>query len=97
VPQALDEYDRDDDRDGDDDDDSLDEDPLESDQDPDDDLDPEESVPCPFCKKLIHEDADVCPRCGNFVGAADAPRRVPMVIWIGFALAILCVLVWVLR
>ena len=95
MASAVDE----DDRDGwdDDDGDSVDEDPLESDQYPPDDLDPEESVPCPFCKKLIHEDADVCPRCRNFVGAADVSRRVPMVIWIGVALAILCVLVWVLR
>jgi hypothetical protein len=45
----------------------------------------------------INEDADVCPRCGNFVGAADAPRRIPPIIWMGVALALLCVLIWVLR
>ena len=94
MANAVDEDDRDewDDDDG----DSVDEDPLESDQDPADDLDEEETVPCPFCKKPIHEDADVCPRCGNYVGAIDAPRRVPAIIWIGVALAMLCVLVWVL-
>ena len=91
--------DEDDDRDGwdDDDGDSVDEDPLESDQDSADDLDAEESVPCPFCKKPIHEDADVCPRCGNFVGAADAPRRIPPIVWIGAALALLGTLAWFLR
>jgi predicted nucleic acid-binding Zn ribbon protein len=85
-----------DDRDEGDDDDSVDEDPLASDQDPADALDAEETVPCPFCKKPIHEDADVCPKCGNFVGSGDAPRRVPVIVWVGAILALLCVLVWVL-
>ena len=77
----------------DDDEDSLDEDPLESDQDVDDEG---ERVPCPFCAKPIHEDADVCPRCGNYVGGSDAPRRRPVIIWIGIVLAGLCVLTWIL-
>ena len=86
-----------DDREEGDGDDSVDEDPLESDQDPDEPLDAEETVPCPFCKKPIHEDVDVCPKCGNFVGSADASRRVPLIVWVGAVLALLCVLVWVLR
>jgi predicted nucleic acid-binding Zn ribbon protein len=88
LPHAVDEDDRDD-EDG----DSVDEDPLESDQDADD---AEESIVCPFCKRSLHEDADVCPRCGNFIGGEDAPRRrVPMFIWIGVILAGICVLVWI--
>ena len=90
MPQYVDEADREDD---DDDEDSLDEDPLASDQDADDEG---ERVPCPFCGRSIHEDADVCPRCGNFVGATDAPRRVPLFVWVGVVLAGLCVLTWVL-
>ena len=95
MASAVDE----DDRDGwdDDDGDSVDEDPLESDQDPEDALDEEDAVPCPFCKKPIHEDADVCPRCGNFVGSTDAPRRIPPIVWIGAALALLGTLAWFLR
>ena len=93
MTRDLDEDERDDDGD----DGSVDEDPLESDQDAADARDLGESVPCPFCRKLIHEDADVCPRCGNFVGGADAPRpRVPPMVWIGVALAGLCALTWVL-
>ncbi len=92
MAYAVDEDDRDDE-----DDDSVDEDPLASDQDREDGDDGEESIPCPFCKKPIHEDADVCPRCGNFVGGDDAPRRrVPLFVWIGVILAGLCVLTWVL-
>ena len=82
-----------DDREEEDDDDSLNEDPLASDQDADDDG---EMVPCPFCGRSIHEDADVCPRCGNYVGATDAPRRVPLFVWVGVILGGLCVLAWVL-
>ncbi len=90
MAYAVDEDDRDDE-----DDDSVDEDPLASDQDREDDGEP--SIPCPFCKKPIHEDADVCPRCGNFVGGDDAPRpRVPLFVWIGVILAALCVLTWFL-
>jgi predicted nucleic acid-binding Zn ribbon protein len=44
--------------------DSRDDDPLESDQDPSDTLD---VIDCPICRQSIVEDADVCPRCGNFV------------------------------
>ena len=92
MPHAVDEDDREDD-----DGDSVDEDPLQSDQDPDESDDAEETIVCPFCKRRVHEDADVCPRCGNFIGGDDAPHpRVPMFVWIGVILAGLCVLTWVL-
>jgi len=93
LANAVDEGDRDDDGDG----DSVDEDPLATDQDPDESDDVEETIVCPFCKRPLHEDADVCPRCGNFIAAEDAPRqRVSMFVWIGVILAGLCVLTWVL-
>jgi hypothetical protein len=91
LANAVDE--RDDDGDG----DSVDEDPLVADQDSDDSADVEETIVCPFCKRPLHEDADVCPRCGNFIAGEGAPhQRVPMFIWIGVILAGLCVLTWVL-
>jgi endogenous inhibitor of DNA gyrase (YacG/DUF329 family) len=96
LAHAVDEddlYDDDSGGDGGDNDGLLDEDPDESEQDVDDDG---ETVPCPFCKKPIHEDADICPRCGNYVGGTDAPRHVPMFVWVGLVLAGLCVLTWVL-
>ena len=92
MAQAVDEDDSDDESD---DDGSLDEDPLASDQDPREADDVEESIRCPFCKKPIHENADVCNHCGNFVGGADAPRHLPVLIWVGVTLAALCVLVWI--
>ena len=93
MASAVDDDDRDDNDDG----DSVDEDPLATDQDPDESDDVEETIVCPFCKRPLHEDAEVCPRCGNFIGGDDGPRqRVPLFIWIGVILAGLCVLTWVL-
>ena len=56
------------------DDDSLDEeyddreDLAEADQDSDDDP---ETIACPFCGRELVEEAEVCPKCGNFLGGSD--------------------------
>src|SRR5438552_12616210 len=56
------------------------EDPDPADQDEHDD--PEE-IPCPFCKRPVAEIADICPACGNFILAEDAPRaRKPAWKWL---------------
>ncbi len=45
-------------------------DPLESDM---DDSDDPELIPCPYCKKPITEEAEICPHCHNYV-SFDEPR-----------------------
>jgi uncharacterized paraquat-inducible protein A len=40
-----------------------------------DDDDNEPTIPCPFCKAEIWEDAPRCPRCGNELGGADMPAQ----------------------
>jgi len=56
------------------DDDSLDDDyddpeaPDEADQDSHDEP---ETVQCPFCGREVVEEAEICPRCGNFIGSSD--------------------------
>lgn len=39
--------------------------------------DDEPTIPCPFCREEVWEDAPRCPHCGNLLGGADvpAPRR----------------------
>lgn len=48
-------------------------DPLESDM---DDSDDPELIPCPYCKKPITEEAEICPHCHNYV-SFDEPRYGP--------------------
>jgi hypothetical protein len=31
------------------------------------------TVPCPYCRRQILEDADRCPHCENYLSAEDAP------------------------
>jgi predicted nucleic acid-binding Zn ribbon protein len=63
------------------------EDPDQSDMEEDDDP---ALVACPYCHKPISEDAEICPRCRNFISQEGAPpRRHPWWVWIG---AILCLI-----
>lgn len=39
------------------------------------DDDDEPTIPCPFCRAEIWEDAPRCPRCGNELGGADMPPQ----------------------
>ena len=70
------------------------EDPDPADVDSDDDDEP--AVPCPFCGREIHDDAEVCPHCRNWVRAEDAPRpRRPAWLVIGVVACLVVVIVWV--
>jgi len=63
--------------------------------DPDDDED-EPTVPCPYCRREMHEDSPRCPHCGNYVSREDAPpSRKPWWIIIGGLLALYAVYRWV--
>ena len=69
------------------------EDPDASDMDEDDE--PEE-VACPYCGRMMSEEAEVCPRCGSFISAEDAPRRVPAWVIVGAVLCGVVALLWAL-
>jgi hypothetical protein len=58
------------------------------------------TVPCPYCRAEISEEAQWCPRCENHLSREDAPppgaRRSPF--WIAMMiLALGAALWWVLR
>jgi hypothetical protein len=83
----------------DDEDDEVDpEAPDESDMDPDDDEggdDAVDTVPCPYCHRPVHEDADICPHCRNFISFQDASHRRPLWIVVAAILAIIGIGWWV--
>jgi predicted nucleic acid-binding Zn ribbon protein len=71
------------------------EDPDESDMDESDAELP--AIPCPYCRKEILEDAEICPHCRNFISYEDAPRHYPGWLVAGVVVCILIVLIWVVR
>ena len=71
--------------------------------DPDDDEgsadeDGADTVPCPYCRRLVPEDAPRCPYCEVYLSAEDAPPS-PKPWWLvlGALVCLLIVIVWVLR
>jgi predicted nucleic acid-binding Zn ribbon protein len=79
---------------------SVDEDEMDDRELPDpSDMDQDDYVVmsrCPHCKKMIDEDADVCPRCGYFITTDESPRRFPIWVMVGIVLMLLAVILFVL-
>jgi len=87
----------------DDDDDDFDEDfnagddEYENDVDYGDDSD-EATVPCPHCKREVHEDCQRCPHCDEFISSEDAPRPLaPWWIVIGILIVLGMVYCWTMH
>ena len=55
-------------------DDDFDDESAADDSSDDFDDSDDQTVPCPFCRKPMFEDAEQCPHCGKYVGGEDAPR-----------------------
>ena len=61
------------------------------------DDDAEATIPCPYCKRPIHEESQRCPYCGNYLSAEDvAPARKPWWIIVGVLLALYVVYRWIM-
>ncbi|MDB5349502.1 MAG: hypothetical protein JWN86_749 [Planctomycetota bacterium] len=73
------------------DDDDEEDDDLEL---PDDDDD--ETIPCPYCRKPVYEDAEQCPTCGKYLSREDTPWRRPVWLVGGVILCLLIVFWWTL-
>lgn len=76
----------------------LHDDYLEDDEypDPDDaDEDSADTIPCPYCRKPIFEEAERCPYCENYLSQEDAPSHVPPWLAVGALLALAAALTWV--
>ncbi len=62
-----------------------DEDDWEDDFDVSDDED-EPTIPCPYCRRPIHEEAERCPHCEQYISQEDAPSsRKPWWLLVGVA------------
>jgi hypothetical protein len=45
--------------------------------------DEEPTIPCPYCRRAIHEDSERCPYCERYISREDAPARKPWWIILG--------------
>lgn len=55
----------------------------------------EPTVPCPYCRREIHEEANQCPYCERYISREDAPRRQkPWWILVGALLALYGIVHW---
>ena len=72
------------------------EDYLEEDFDDDNDGDDEPTIPCPYCKRQVHEDCQRCPYCEQYISEEDAPTgRKPWWIVAGVILCLYVVFRWI--
>ncbi len=57
----------------------------------------DDTIPCPYCRRPIHEDSQRCPHCENYISEEDAPPS-PRPWWfiVGMILALLTALMWAL-
>ncbi len=59
------------------------------------DDDADYTIPCPRCKRPIHEDAERCPYCERYISVEDAPQpRKPWWIIIGVIICLLLACYW---
>ena len=56
--------------------------------------DEEPTIPCPYCRREIHEDSQRCPYCESYVSQEDAPSRKPWWIIVGVVACLYVVYRW---
>ena len=61
------------------------------------DMDDEEpTIPCPYCKRQIHEGSIRCPYCENYISKEDTlPARKPWWIYVGMVIVFYIVYKWI--
>jgi hypothetical protein len=59
------------------------------------DLD-DETVPCPYCRRPVHEEAERCPHCETYISHEDAPpARRPWWFILGFLACLYVIYRWI--
>ena len=77
-------------------DDDFDDDQEEPDASETDGTDDDDTVPCPYCRRRIYEQAERCPHCGKYISEEDddTPARMPLWMLIGVIACLIAVLLW---
>jgi hypothetical protein len=58
--------------------------------------DDEPTVPCPYCRREIHEESPRCPYCEQYISQEDAPPgRKPWWLIAGVVLCLLAIYLWI--
>lgn len=72
---------------------------LDAREDPEPDLGAngaEDTVPCPFCRRPIYEEAERCPYCGQYLSQEeDTPIKRPPWMILGALISLALVLFWI--
>jgi hypothetical protein len=57
----------------------------------------ENTIPCPYCKREIHEDSVRCPHCENYLSEEDekTPSRKPWWLIVGVIVCLYVVYRWI--
>lgn len=78
--------------------DDAEEEEWDDDPDADEGEDEEDTIPCPYCRRDIHEDAQRCPYCESYISREDAPPgRKPWWIILGVVACLYVVYRWIFR
>ena len=68
------------------DDEGFEPDEFETEGDASGEFDDDDTIPCPYCREPIHEDAQRCPHCGEYISREDVPATMkPWWILVGAA------------
>ena len=58
--------------------------------------DEDDTIPCPYCRRPVYEDAERCPHCENYLSREDAPPGLkPWWIVLGLLVCLAIALGWV--
>jgi RNA polymerase subunit RPABC4/transcription elongation factor Spt4 len=49
---------------------------------------------CPYCRKMIAEQAEVCPHCGNYITREETAEAISWWMWAAVIVLVLAVVVW---
>jgi hypothetical protein len=60
--------------------------------------DGEPTIPCPYCRREIHEESQRCPYCEHYISQEDAPPgRKPWWLIVGVVFCLFVVYLWITR